>query len=180
MYMQPRLVILSDLWGKQKSDWIKLYIDKLVDIFDIKYYDCCTLGNIDISTYSQEELHKQFTAFGIEIAIQKLIQLEKQPFHILAFSIGGTIAWKAALLELPLISLHAVSATRLRYENVIPDVQIQLYFGMNDRNKPSQDWNNLIGEENIKLFKNEIHEMYQKVTIAEFVCEKIIQGTQHI
>jgi hypothetical protein len=178
--MQPRLVILSDLWGKQKSDWVRLYVKKLANTFDIKYYDCCSLGDIDISVYSQEELHQQFTSFGIETATQKLIQLEKQPFHMLAFSIGGTIAWKAALLGLPLISLHAVSATRLRYENVIPDIPIQLYFGMDDRYKPSQDWNNLIGKENIEFFKNETHEMYQKETIVEFICKKIVQGIQYL
>ncbi|WP_298513594.1 alpha/beta hydrolase [uncultured Kordia sp.] len=177
--MLPRLIILSDLWGKQKSDWVRLYEDKLTGIFDIQYYDCCDLGNIDISTYSQEDLHRQFITFGIETAVQKLIQLEKQPFHVLSFSIGGIIAWKAALLGLPLISFHAVSATRLRYENTILAIPIQLYFGMNDRYKPSQGWNTLIGSENIQLCNNEAHEMYRKEKIADVVCKKIIQRIQY-
>jgi len=174
--MQSRLVILSDLWGIQKSVWIKLYIEKLTPIFDIQYYDCCELGNIHTAIYSQEQLHQQFVAFGIKNAVQKLISLEHNPIHILAFSIGGTIAWKAALLELPLISLHVVSATRLRHETTIPKIPIQLYFGMNDAYKPSKKWCNQFNRENIVLFIEESHEMYKKEEIAAVICKNIIEA----
>lgn len=174
--MLPRLIILSDLWGKEKSEWIDLYIKKLASTFDIQYYDCCELGDIDTEVYSQENLHRQFTAFGIENAAQQLIQLEKEPFHILAFSIGGTIAWKAALHGLPLISLYAISATRLRYETTIPKIHIQLYFGMNDAFKPSEDWCNQFASENLVFVDGESHEMYQNENIATLVCKNIIEA----
>lgn len=174
--MQPRLVILSDLWGIQKSAWIDLYIKKLDTVFDIQYYDCCQLGTVNTEIYTQENSHQQFISFGIHTAAQKLIQLEKEPFHILAFSISGTIAWKAALLGLHLLSLHAVSATRLRYEVNIPDIDLHLYFGTHDTYRPSREWCNQFTNEKIVLFDNEAHEMYVKEEIATLVCKNIIDA----
>jgi len=173
--MQPRLIILSDLWGEQKSEWIQLYIEKLALTFDVKFYDCCDLGQIDTEVYTEKHLHQQFVSFGIDNTVQKLIELEKEPFHLLAFSIGATIAWKAALLGLPLITLHAISATRLRHETNIPKIPIQLYFGMNDAYTPSKDWCNQFNTENIILFDSESHEMYKKEEIAVLVCESILK-----
>ncbi|WP_298418645.1 alpha/beta hydrolase [uncultured Kordia sp.] len=172
--MRPRFIILSDLWGRQKSAWTHLYIEKLASEFDIQYYDCCQLGNVNTEIYTQDNLHQQFISFGIETAVKSLIQLEKKPAHILAFSIGGTIAWKAALLGLPLISLYAISATRLRHEINIPKKTIQLYFGINDPYKPSADWCNQFTNEKIVLLDGETHEMYQKEKIATLVCNNII------
>ena len=54
---------------------------------------------------------------GIEIAVQTLLNKEKGEIKILAFSVGGTIAWKAALKGLKVSDLVAVSSNRLRYEN---------------------------------------------------------------
>ncbi len=58
--MKKRLVILSDLYGKGKSDWLIYYNDILQDFFDITYYDCCKLAQIDTSDNSQEKLHEQW------------------------------------------------------------------------------------------------------------------------
>jgi hypothetical protein len=33
--MKPRLIILSDLWGKEKSDWVSNYVALLKDMFEI-------------------------------------------------------------------------------------------------------------------------------------------------
>ncbi|WP_430410121.1 alpha/beta hydrolase [Kordia sp.] len=174
--MKPRLIILSDLWGKQKSAWIQFYIEKLSPVFNIQYYDCCELGKIETSTYTQEHLHQQFVSFGIENAVKQLLQLEKNSIHVLSFSIGGIIAWKAALLGLPLLSLNTISATRLRHETSILKIPVQLYFGMNDAHKPSDNWCNQFSSENITHFDDESHEMYRKEKIAVLVCKKIIEA----
>ncbi|MBG6132629.1 hypothetical protein IWQ47_003854 [Aquimarina sp. EL_43] len=81
--MKPKLIILSDLWGKKKSDWVAYYIKELQDHFVLQYYDCCELGALDTSTYTEENLHKQFTNRGIDRAVQNLLTLEKGKIHIL-------------------------------------------------------------------------------------------------
>ena len=49
MDVKPRLIILSDLWGAKDNEWVSLYTDLLND-FDIQYYDCRELGNVDTFT----------------------------------------------------------------------------------------------------------------------------------
>ena len=73
-----KLVILSDLWGKKKSDWVNNYIAILKDFFDIDFYDCCDLGKIDKAEMIEENLHQQFVNNGIETAVETLIQKEKE------------------------------------------------------------------------------------------------------
>lgn len=89
---KPRLLLLSDLWGKEKSDWVCFYTDILKERFELKYYDFCELGNVDKTIYSEENLHQQFVNGGIEIAVEKLSQEETATINILGFSIGGLIA----------------------------------------------------------------------------------------
>ena len=82
----------------------------------------------------------------------------------------------AALLGLPLISLHAISATRLRYEVTIPNTNVGLYFGANDPYKPSEDWCKKFSKANIIFFEEELHEMYKHKKIATLVCNTIKDG----
>jgi hypothetical protein len=138
--MKPRLIILSDLWGKGKSQWVKTYVAILNPFYEIVFYDCCELGNVNTSDYSEAKLHEQFVDGGIETAVEKLIHLEKGKIDVLAFSIGGTIAWKAALKEMNIGNIFAVSSTRLRYETEAPNCKIMLYFGEKDSNKPDENW----------------------------------------
>ncbi|WP_062055210.1 hypothetical protein [Aquimarina longa] len=140
--MKPKLLILSDLWGEEKSDWVAYYIKQLQNTFRIQYYDCCTLGALDTSIYTEENLHQQFINGGIEIAVQNLLLLEKESVSILAFSIGGLIAWKSALKGLDINILYAISSTRLRYETNKPKNKVELYFGENDSYKPTSKWFN--------------------------------------
>ena len=138
--MKPRLIILSDLWGKENSDWVCDYVEQLKGTFEIQYYDCCYLGGIDSTNYTEENLHSQFINGGIEKAVERLLEAEKNQIDVLAFSIGGTIAWKATLKGLDVRHLLAVSSTRLRYEENIPNGVIKLYYGGNDINKPNSIW----------------------------------------
>lgn len=172
--MKPRLIILSDLWGKEKSDWVSGYMELLKDKFEIQYYDCCELGEIDKTNYSEENLHHQFINGGIEKAVANLLKTEKNQVDILAFSIGGTIAWKAALKKLNVRSLLAVSSTRLRYENKIPSRTIKLYYGENDSHKPSPDW---FEKQSIhfEIIKNKQHDFYIEKECTTLICNEILK-----
>lgn len=155
-----RLIILSDLWGNTNADWENKCVEYFKSMFEVTYYDCCKLGNINTENYTQDYLHQQFVNGGIDIAVENLLQLEKQKVTVLAFSIGGTIAWKAALKGLKVNQLILLSATRLRYEILKPCGKIQLYFGENDDYKPTQQWFESMNLTPIFIKKQE-HEFYQ-------------------
>jgi esterase/lipase len=172
--MKPRLIILSDLWGKGKSKWVAGYVDLLNDKFEIQYYDCCDLGGIDKKNYTEENLHSQFVNDGIEKAVENLLKTEKNKIDVLAFSIGGTIAWKAALKGLNVRKLFAVSSTRLRYENEIPNGIIKLYYGENDSNTPSDDWFEKYSID-FEIIKNKEHSFYTEKDFATSICNEILK-----
>ncbi|PVX46333.1 hypothetical protein C8C85_2178 [Flavobacterium sp. 103] len=172
--MKPKLIILSDLWGKEKSDWVSAYVELLKNKFEIQYYDCCELGEIDKTNYSEESLHRQFINGGIEKGVENLLKTEKNQVDILAFSIGGTIAWKATLKGLNVRSLFAVSSTRLRYENEILNGVIKLYYGENDINKPKHNW---LEKHSIdfEIIKNKEHDFYTEIDCTTLICNEILK-----
>lgn len=132
----PRLIILSDLWGNSNTIWSQ----NLIPYFNIAYYDSRQLARLPSDLNSEKEIHQYFIQTGIYLAVQNICTIEKEPVHILGFSIGGLIAWKAALLGLKADRLFCISSTRLRFENLKPPTSIFLYFGANDENNPSDDW----------------------------------------
>ncbi|WP_103067987.1 alpha/beta hydrolase [Aquimarina sediminis] len=168
-----RLIILSDLWGKKKSHWIDFYIKELKDHFDITYYDCCELGNVDTSTYTEENIHKQFVNGRISTAVQNLLRLQKSKIHILAFSVGGVIAWKSAIENPNICTIFSVSSTRLRYETTKPKGKIQLYFGQNDIYKPEEKWFTKM-DLDINIEDNTGHLVYTDPRFAKKLCDQII------
>jgi len=170
--MKPRLIILSDLWGKVRSDWVQYYQESLKTIFDFQYYDCCELVGINRTNLKEETIHSQFVEKGINIAVRKLIELEKEKVSILAFSIGGTIAWKAGLEGLKIESFHAISSTRLRYETNKPNCNIKLYYGNKDNFIPSSKWfENL--DVTYEIIKDGDHLIYADEKFYRRVCEEI-------
>ncbi|OOG71850.1 alpha/beta hydrolase [Flavobacterium sp. A45] len=172
--MKPRLIILSDLWGKEKSKWVSDYVELLKDKFEIQYYDCCELGEIDKTNYVEENLHNQFINGGIEKAVANLLKTEKNPIDILAFSIGGTIAWKSALKGLNFRNLFAVSSTRLRYEDKTPNGIIKLYYGENDSNIPNNDWFETLSID-FEIIKNMEHDFYTEIDCTTLICNEILK-----
>lgn len=169
-----KLIILSDLWGNLKSDWLVHYTSILTNHFEIQYYDCCELAAIDLEEYSEEKIHQQFINGGVERAVEKLLEKETGIVNILGFSIGGYIAWKSACQGLQVNLFTAVSSTRLRYENIQPECKINLIYGENDKNKPKEDWFNKFDlEKNIHL--KEEHEFYRKKEIAIDISNEIIR-----
>ena len=171
---KPTLIVLSDLWGKENADWMSYYINGLENHYTIHFYDCCTLGNIDTSDFTELKLHNQFVNGGIDRAVKNLLQIEKQNLTVLAFSIGGTIAWKAALLGLKVQTIFAISSTRLRYETQKPNCCVQLFYGENDAFRPNKNW---FPKMNLteKFYKNELHNCYRKNDIADQLCREIVE-----
>ncbi len=170
--MKPRLIILSDIWGIEKSDWIITYVKILETEFDIQYYDSCELGKVNKKIYEESNIHSQFLERGISIATDRLLELEKEKINILAFSIGGTIAWKAALKGLSIDKFYAISSTRLRYETTKPKGYVKLFFGEYDTFKPTTNWlEQLRVDYEISIEKN--HQMYTDENYAVKVSKEI-------
>ena len=168
-----KLVMLSDLWGNKRAGWIAYYSKILREHFEIELYDSCELGEIDMTEYSEDQIHHQFINGGIEKAVKSLIKKEKGSINILGFSIGGYIAWKAACEGLRVMELTAVSSTRLRYENIQPECSIRLVYGEYDLFKPENRWLDRFKLET-KIYKGEKHNLYIKKNIATDICYDII------
>jgi hypothetical protein len=174
--MKPRLVILSDLWGEKKSKWVTNYVEILKNKFEIQYYDCCQLAEINVENATQELIHQQFITGGIDKAVNNLLQLECTPVTILGFSVGGTIAYKAVLKGLNANCLFAVSATRLRYEIDFPEnCKVHLYFGDQDSFVPNQNW---FAKKKIKftILKEKKHQMYIEEDFKILLCKEILES----
>jgi hypothetical protein len=170
---KPRLIILSDMWGREQSWWMDYYLVHLRTVFEIIYYDCCELGEIDITACSENQLHHQFINGGMQRAVSNLLQKEKGRVVVLAFSMGGVIAWKACLAGLDAESLFAVSATRLRYETEKPTTVIELFYGENDRYKPDNNWFLELNIERRVLAEMD-HVLYQETDFATMLSERIV------
>jgi len=140
--MKKEIVVISDIWGKSKSDWFEKFDEKLGDDYLVRYYDACQLSKVETEPYEQERLHHQFVQFGINNAVDKLLAAEKSSRIYIGCSVGGVIAWKAGLKGLPIEKLITISSTRLRKESKAPNCQLYNFFGYNDDHKPNSDWLN--------------------------------------
>lgn len=170
--MKNRLLILTDLWGNVDSSWIKVYAENLRDKFELKLYNSCEIAEIDSYRKTEKEIHTEFVQSGIEKAIGNLLILEKEEIDVLAFSVGGFIAWKSEMKGLKIRNLKAISSTRLRNEISKPNCSIKLYFGENDEYKPKEEWfGNL--KIDCELVKNAEHNIYENLDFAKRVCQDI-------
>lgn len=176
---KKRLVVLSDLWGREKSDWLAHYSRILKHTFDISYYDCCELGGVDKSDYSEDSLHHQFVTGGIEKAVNQLLHFEKDKVNILAFSVGGVIAWKFGLVSDKIESLVCVSSTRLRKEENRPSGEIMLYFGADDEYKPQLDWFTKMHVKH-ELISKYGHEVYMDAKFATELSNSYVATAKHL
>ncbi|MBX2878125.1 MAG: hypothetical protein KTR30_38755 [Saprospiraceae bacterium] len=170
--MKKRLLILSDLWGFTQAKYLDFYHKQLESVFEVQTYDSCLLADLPQEQKSQAERHEYFVSGGIEVAVSRLIETEKQTTAILAFSVGGTIAWRAALAGMPVDQLFAISATRLRYEEQRPSCDLRLWYGALDAYQPKKDW-----YEKVKLrahqWPNLGHDMYKMPIVIEEICRKL-------
>ncbi|WP_166920944.1 alpha/beta hydrolase [Flavobacterium poyangense] len=171
--IKPRLLILSDLFGGKSSDWVNQYIELLRSKFDIQYYDVLELGGVATADNEENNIHNQFLNGGIDKAVKTLLDKESEEVSVLGFSIGGTIAWKAALKGLKVVQLIAVSSTRLRFETQTPNSKIKLYFGEEDLNKPDSQWFLDLKISN-QIFENEKHQLYLEKKNVLLICNAIL------
>ncbi|MFA7272237.1 MAG: alpha/beta hydrolase [Crocinitomicaceae bacterium] len=171
---KQRLVLLSDLWVQQQSEWIQSYLEQLEPHFNCVYYDVAALAGISTQDSFAAEIHAAFVQGGIDRAVQALLNLEKKKTIVLAFSIGGTIAWKAALKGLPTISLTAVSSTRLRKEYQKPTCEIALHFGDQDVNRPQDEWFEAL-EIYPEIHFAQQHEFYMLESACKMICDQLIE-----
>lgn len=174
--MKQKLLILSDIHGFQNCNWIEGYVKQLSPIFDIKLYDVKELAGIEKNSLNSiDEVHRQFVVFGIEKAVSNLITKEKERTTVLAFSIGGTIAWKGALNGLPVTQMVLVSSTRLRFEKEKPNCKIQLIYAEDDVYKPNNDWANKLGLE-LKIIENKGHDFYTEKGMTHVLSSSLLNN----
>ncbi|MEZ4810497.1 MAG: hypothetical protein R2819_09075 [Allomuricauda sp.] len=172
--MAEKLVVVSDMWGAKKGLWIASYFGYLQQYYDITFHDCQQLGNLDVPVSTEENIHRAFVTDGIDTAVAHLLKKETKPAHYLAFSTGGTIVWKAALKGLPVKSLTALSATRIRLEDKSPDVPKNLIFGEYDEFKPDFDWAKRVGAD-FSVVPNFGHRLYSDEKIIAQVCLDLLE-----
>ncbi len=171
--MAEKLLVLSDMWGIKKGLWITSYLGYLQQYYNIEFYDVQQLANLDLPVMTEENIHKAFVEGGIDTAVAHLLKKEKEPCHVLAFSTGGTIAWKAGLKGLPMKSLTAISPTRVRFEDDAPDCEIHLMFGECDQFKPGIKWSREVGVD-FKIIPSFGHELYSDEKIISDVCMEML------
>ena len=173
--MAEKLLVLSDMWGVKKGLWITSYFGYLQQYYDIEFFDCQQLASVNELVGSKENLHKAFVEGGIDTAVAHLLSKVEEPTHVLAFSTGGTIAYKAALKGLPVKSMTLVSATRIRFENEKPDCDMQLIYGGNDEFLPSEEWAQQLGLERT-VIENFGHELYTDQKIIDEVSMGLLSN----
>ncbi len=167
--MAEKLLVLSDMWGIKKGLWITSYFGYLQQYYNIEFYDAQQLANLDLPVMTGENIHKAFVEGGIDTAVAHLLKKEKEPCHVLAFSTGGTIAWKAGIKGLPIKSLTAISPTRIRFEEEAPSCDINLVYGECDTFKPDMNWAKKVGVD-FKIVPSFGHELYSDEKIIGDVC----------
>lgn len=172
--MAEKLVVISDMWGVKKGLWITSYFGYLQQYYNIVFYDCQQLADIDVPVSTEENIHKAFVEGGIDTAVAHLLKKETEASHYLAFSTGGTIAWKAALKGLPMKSLTAISPTRVRYEEESPNVPMNLIYGECDKFKPGLKWAKQVGVD-LNVIPSFGHQLYSDEKIISEVCLDLLE-----
>lgn len=171
--MKNTLLILSDIYGLEGQDWMEYYKRGLASEFNLYLFDSCTLAGLPKTTTAIEERHDRLIHGGISKAVHKLFQKAPPEALILGFSVGGTIAWKAALQGLKNRGLILISATRLRYEESLPPTPIDLYYGEKDPYRPQASW---FQKMTLKphLLPRKDHEFYRRKNEAEFLMSTLL------
>ena len=162
-----RLILLSDIHGLKNSNWMKDYQKILATEFEVRMYCILELAGINPSLPVNEK-HALLIDGGMEKAAKELVQKETDFATVIGFSIGGSIAWKAALLGLKVDCLYAISSTRIRKEKIKPKTEIKLIYGAEDSNTPDELWYQKM-EIMPKILAEKGHDFYtEKDFIREF------------
>jgi len=171
--MPKRLVILSDMWGVKKGMWITSYLAYLQPYFDIVFYDCRQLANIEVKLNTRENIYKAFVEGGMNLAVHQLLKKETVPAHYLTFCAGGTIAFDAALKGLPMESLYAVSPIDLDSFEETPACPVSVVYGDQDADIPDYLWAEMQGIQMRRIEKYG-HELYSDDKVVSMICQDIL------
>jgi pimeloyl-ACP methyl ester carboxylesterase len=183
--MSPRLLVITDLWGTEQADWLNAYTRPLSEYFEVTIYNSRVLGSVDEKLKIESEIHGAFVQGGLEKAVDNLIHQETihrksqsiDDHEVLAFSIGGAIAWKAALAGLKMNRFYAISSTRLRKEIKKPEATMSLIYGEEDPYRPNSEWQAKLGCE-FSLIKEKGHTCYREKDVAALVVGQIMGQRQ--
>jgi len=173
--MSKRLVILSDMWGAKKGMWITSYLAYLHPYFDIVFYDCRQLANIDVPLNTRENIYRAFVDGGLDLAVHHLLKKETEAAHYLTFCAGGTIAFDGASKGLPMQSLYAVSPIDLASYTETPDCPVTLVFGDQDADIPDYIWADSHGIQ-LKRIAKYGHELYSDDKVIRMVCRDLLDN----
>lgn len=170
--MKQKLIVISDLWGLKKGAYLNRYINILEPFFEVNVIDSLKLANIDQRVFTKESIHRQFIEGGIDRASKRLLDCLDEPCSVLAFSVGGVIAWKAALQSHKIKHLICISSTRLRYEKQKPNCLISLVYGSEEPYAPNKEWylKQLIDP---VLIPNEKHDFYRTIGDVSFFTTQL-------
>ena len=177
--MKPRLLILSDMWGLEGCAWIGQYVELLDPVFSIQLYDSCELGNVDVAEADEEAVHSAFVQSGIDIAARRLLELEPNEVDVLAFSVGGTIAWKAGMTGMRIGHFYAASSTRLRLQTEKPAIPTRLFYGSDDLHQPKASWFEQM-ELGSPIMVSGAHDFYTSTAAATRICGTILADREKV
>ncbi|MEL7220032.1 MAG: hypothetical protein AAGJ93_01865 [Bacteroidota bacterium] len=171
--IKPECIVLSDLWGKRKAFPLNSHKQLLEAHFRVHYFDSTLLAEIPPIITTQDELHQAFVQGGLTKAVENLSKQKINASCIIGYSVGGVIAWHYVIQQPKVTSLLAISATRLRYENIKPACSIQLFYGEQDPYQPTQEWYEQLGlnRQIIPLYGHDIYRIdnLKKILYHDFI-----------
>lgn len=148
--LKNKIIILSDIHG-----WLPDYCRDMPNVICI---DSRELAKIDLTC----DVHSQFISGGLDYAASLLSQ--ESADLVIGLSVGGTIAWRAALLGMKCRKLIAISATRLRFEPQKPECELNLIYGEKDPFRPTNEWFEKLNL-SFNVIDNASHEVYKELEI---------------
>lgn len=173
--MAERLVVLSDMMGAKHGMFITSYLGYLQSYFDITYYDSQHLANIDIPVKTLENVREAFRDGGIDTGVVHLLNKEHEASHYLTFCAGGDIAYRAALMGLPVKSLTAISPMYMEEVTGVPDCPVKLLYGGKDEVRVSESWKTAMGVE-VEEIPDFGHQLYSDEKIIQHVCKSMLDN----
>ena len=148
--MKNKIIVLSDIHG-----WLP---NSCKDKPNIICHDSRLLGKVDLNG----NIHEQFLKGGIDLAARSLTKEEVE--LVIGLSVGGAIAWRAALFGMNCKRLVLISATRLRKEVEKPRCELELIYGEDDPFRPKEGWFKKLNL-SFTLINNGSHEIYKELEI---------------
>lgn len=169
----PEVIIITDMYGNKDVEWLKHYVKAFSKNYKVTVFDAIELAGLYPKNNDQNSLHDQFKNGGIDQSVENLNKMTTHKVYVtVGFSIGGLIAWKAALAGLQTEKLMTFSSTRLRYENQKPSSDLYLVYGENDKYKPVESWFNSLSL-NHDTIANQGHEFYKNKETIPYLIQYI-------